>query len=217
MQQRPKCFLPRSPCRLVFLNPRRTPNSVLPLSLLPSSAHSFYGRVYILAPVLHSELVSLSSLRFTSIAAIFFYRRRTSSFGSTPFSQRICPIVTRKRQRTLDMHPGNIAPANNQAYRGRTPTPVVDDGFINDHDAVDDCGDDDGDKPKLDKAGRGKTKIEFIQDKSRRRITFSGRKAGAFYFFPSCIRSLSMLLPRYNEKGTVHEFIIRCTTSYYVY
>ena len=39
--------------------------------------------------------------------------------------------------------------------------------------------DDDEDKPKSDKkAGRRKIKIEFIQDKSRRHITFSKRKAG---------------------------------------
>ena len=43
--------------------------------------------------------------------------------------------------------------------------------------ALDD--DDDEDKPKSDKkAGRRKIKIEFIQDKSRRHITFSKRKAG---------------------------------------
>ena len=39
--------------------------------------------------------------------------------------------------------------------------------------------DDDEEKPKSDKkAGRRKIKIEFIQDKSRRHITFSKRKAG---------------------------------------
>ena len=55
-------------------------------------------------------------------------------------------------------------------------------GFINDADANSggDDDDDDDDKPKTDKkAGRRKIKIEFIQDKSRRHITFSKRKAGA--------------------------------------
>ncbi|KAF5369268.1 hypothetical protein D9758_002782 [Tetrapyrgos nigripes] len=58
---------------------------------------------------------------------------------------------------------------------------VGDDAFIADHDAVDSAGDDDDDdeKPKSEKkAGRRKIKIEFIQDKSRRHITFSKRKAG---------------------------------------
>ena len=42
-----------------------------------------------------------------------------------------------------------------------------------------DDDDDEGEKPKSDKkAGRRKIKIEFIQDKSRRHITFSKRKAG---------------------------------------
>lgn len=55
-----------------------------------------------------------------------------------------------------------------------------DDTFITDHDAVESGGDDDDDdeKPKDKKAGRRKIKIEFIQDKSRRHITFSKRKAG---------------------------------------
>ncbi|TFY74276.1 hypothetical protein EWM64_g9736 [Hericium alpestre] len=55
------------------------------------------------------------------------------------------------------------------------------DQFIADQDAADSAAedDDDSDKPKSDKkAGRRKIKIEFIQDKSRRHITFSKRKAG---------------------------------------
>lgn len=57
---------------------------------------------------------------------------------------------------------------------------VNEDAFIQDNDAVDSGDDDDDDdKPKGDKkAGRRKIKIEFIQDKSRRHITFSKRKAG---------------------------------------
>lgn len=58
--------------------------------------------------------------------------------------------------------------------------PVGEDAFINDQDAAESAGDDDDDddKPKDKKAGRRKIKIEFIQDKSRRHITFSKRKAG---------------------------------------
>ena len=62
-----------------------------------------------------------------------------------------------------------------------TAPPSVEDAFIQDQDAADSAGDDDDDedKPKADKkAGRRKIKIEFIQDKSRRHITFSKRKAG---------------------------------------
>lgn len=86
----------------------------------------------------------------------------------------------RKRQRTdaagvvaPDGHPGAQQPPG--------PPPVGEDAFITDHDAIDSAGDDDDDedKPKSDKkAGRRKIKIEFIQDKSRRHITFSKRKAG---------------------------------------
>ena len=61
------------------------------------------------------------------------------------------------------------------------PATSAEDSFITDQDAADSGGDDDDedDKPKSDKkAGRRKIKIEFIQDKSRRHITFSKRKAG---------------------------------------
>lgn len=69
---------------------------------------------------------------------------------------------------------------------------VVEDAFINDRDAVDSGADDDDDdeKPKDKKAGRRKIKIEFIQDKSRRHITFSKRKAGMSFFPQSALRIL---------------------------
>ncbi|THV00855.1 hypothetical protein K435DRAFT_854374 [Dendrothele bispora CBS 962.96] len=87
---------------------------------------------------------------------------------------------------------------------------VGDDAFIADHDAVDSAGDDDDDddKPKSDKkAGRRKIKIEFIQDKSRRHITFSKRKAGIMKkanFIP--FLSSSVLLLVVSETGLVYTF-----------
>ena len=88
----------------------------------------------------------------------------------------------RKRPRTLDMHAPAPAPADpHPAAAQAAPPAVADDAFINDQDAVDSAGEDEEDeeKPKSDKkAGRRKIKIEFIQDKSRRHITFSKRKAG---------------------------------------
>jgi pheromone receptor transcription factor len=96
--------------------------------------------------------------------------------------QSVSSPTMRKRQRTLDMHPGNSAPAEPQSHHPQPGAPsVTEDAFINDQDAVDSGPDDDDDeeKPKSDKkAGRRKIKIEFIQDKSRRHITFSKRKAG---------------------------------------
>ena len=84
----------------------------------------------------------------------------------------------RKRQRT-DL-PGNPGA---DGHPPPLPGPVGDDAFIND-DAANESGadeDEDEEKPKSDKkAGRRKIKIEFIQDKSRRHITFSKRKAGMF-------------------------------------
>lgn len=68
-------------------------------------------------------------------------------------------------------------PANGQAL-----PPVAEDAFIADRDAADsgaeDEDDEDGKGKDGKKSGRRKIKIEFINDKSRRHITFSKRKAG---------------------------------------
>ncbi|RXW24429.1 hypothetical protein EST38_g1424 [Candolleomyces aberdarensis] len=114
----------------------------------------------------------------------------------------------RKRQRTLDIHPGPVAPPDAHAAPGGA---VGDDAFINDHDAVDGSGDDDEeeDKPKSDKkAGRRKIKIEFIQDKSRRHITFSKRKAGIMKkaYELSTLTGTQVLLLVVSETGLVYTF-----------
>jgi pheromone receptor transcription factor len=117
--------------------------------------------------------------------------------STIPSTQQAPSPTMRKRQRTIDMHapsstPTDAHPQPPQPPSSVGPPQVGDDAFINDHDAADSAGDDDDDeeKPKSDKkAGRRKIKIEFIQDKSRRHITFSKRKAGMsrllFSLFPS--------------------------------
>jgi hypothetical protein len=80
---------------------------------------------------------------------------------------------------------------------------VGDNAFIADHDAVDSAAedDDDDDKPKTgQKQGRRKIKIEFIQDKSRRHITFSKRKAGECSS-PNATVPVSHSFSRHHEKG----------------
>lgn len=64
------------------------------------------------------------------------------------------------------------------------PQQPAEDGFVVDDNAADSAPDDDEEEGvKSDKkAGRRKIKIEFIQDKSRRHITFSKRKAGEYTF-----------------------------------
>jgi pheromone receptor transcription factor len=67
--------------------------------------------------------------------------------------------------------------------RARTGDSIIpsEGGFVQDPEAGESGGDDDDDedgKGKDKKAGRRKIKIEFINDKSRRHITFSKRKAG---------------------------------------
>jgi SRF-type transcription factor (DNA-binding and dimerisation domain) len=121
-----------------------------------------------------------------------------------PLDQHLySPHTMRKRQRTLDMNPANSAPADpNQPQSVAPGQPVTEDAFINDHDAGESGGDDDDDeeKPKEKKAGRRKIKIEFIQDKSRRHITFSKRKAGM-----STV--LCLAIPRYTSV-----FIKQCSS-----
>jgi pheromone receptor transcription factor len=85
------------------------------------------------------------------------------------------------------------------------------DQFINDQDANDSAGDDDEDeeKPKSDKkTGRRKIKIEFIQDKSRRHITFSKRKAGIMKkaYELSTLTGTQVLLLVVSETGLVYTF-----------
>lgn len=101
-------------------------------------------------------------------------------------------------------------PQDPQSHPGNPPG-VGDDAFINDHDAVDSAGDDDEDedKPKSDKkAGRRKIKIEFIQDKSRRHITFSKRKAGIMKkaYELSTLTGTQVLLLVVSETGLVYTF-----------
>ncbi|KAG6854130.1 hypothetical protein C0991_010294 [Blastosporella zonata] len=113
-----------------------------------------------------------------------------------------------KRQRPVDLHSGP-APSDPHGPGGH-PT-VGEDAFINDDAAVDSAGDDDDDddKPKTDKkAGRRKIKIEFIQDKSRRHITFSKRKAGIMKkaYELSTLTGTQVLLLVVSETGLVYTF-----------
>ncbi|KAJ3791201.1 SRF-type transcription factor (DNA-binding and dimerization domain)-domain-containing protein [Lentinula aff. detonsa] len=110
-----------------------------------------------------------------------------------------------KRSR-MDMA-GN--PADQHPHPGHPG--VTEDAFINDRDAVDSGADDDEDedKPKSDKkAGRRKIKIEFIQDKSRRHITFSKRKAGIMKkaYELSTLTGTQVLLLVVSETGLVYTF-----------
>lgn len=89
-------------------------------------------------------------------------------------------------------------------------TTVGENSFIQDNDAADSGADDDDDeeRPKDKKAGRRKIKIEFIQDKSRRHITFSKRKAGIMKkaYELSTLTGTQVLLLVVSETGLVYTF-----------
>ncbi|KAI0662219.1 SRF-type transcription factor (DNA-binding and dimerization domain)-domain-containing protein, partial [Cubamyces menziesii] len=91
------------------------------------------------------------------------------------------------------------------------PTAPAEDSFVHDPEAGESGQDDDEDedRPKGDKkAGRRKIKIEFIQDKSRRHITFSKRKAGIMKkaYELSTLTGTQVLLLVVSETGLVYTF-----------
>ncbi|KAJ3489225.1 hypothetical protein NLI96_g2270 [Meripilus lineatus] len=99
----------------------------------------------------------------------------------------------------------------NASQQGQPISAPGEDAFITDQDAGDSGADDDEDeeKPKSDKkAGRRKIKIEFIQDKSRRHITFSKRKAGIMKkaYELSTLTGTQVLLLVVSETGLVYTF-----------
>ncbi|KAI0252380.1 SRF-type transcription factor (DNA-binding and dimerization domain)-domain-containing protein [Lactifluus subvellereus] len=109
--------------------------------------------------------------------------------------------------------PSTVPPMQDETTKRADPAahPPPTDQFINDQDANDSAGDDDEDdeKPKSDKkTGRRKIKIEFIQDKSRRHITFSKRKAGIMKkaYELSTLTGTQVLLLVVSETGLVYTF-----------
>ncbi|KAF7314434.1 MADS-box domain-containing protein [Mycena kentingensis (nom. inval.)] len=112
----------------------------------------------------------------------------------------------------------------NHSHRDTTPTmrkrqrtsleelpqePIDDPGNNFIADDVESGDDDDDDKPKGgQKQGRRKIKIEFIQDKSRRHITFSKRKAGIMKkaYELSTLTGTQVLLLVVSETGLVYTF-----------
>ncbi|KAJ9071819.1 transcription factor of the MADS box [Entomophthora muscae] len=85
------------------------------------------------------------------------------------------------------------------------PTSTMDVSFKPDSD-----GDDDLEETEKDtkRAGRRKIKIEYIQDKSRRHITFSKRKAGIMKkaYELSTLTGTQVLLLVVSETGLVYTF-----------
>ncbi|KAJ7069769.1 SRF-type transcription factor (DNA-binding and dimerization domain)-domain-containing protein [Mycena amicta] len=89
------------------------------------------------------------------------------------------------------------------------PPEPIDDGNNFIADDVESGDDDDDEKPKSgQKQGRRKIKIEFIQDKSRRHITFSKRKAGIMKkaYELSTLTGTQVLLLVVSETGLVYTF-----------
>ncbi|EJD40132.1 SRF-TF-domain-containing protein, partial [Auricularia subglabra TFB-10046 SS5] len=105
---------------------------------------------------------------------------------------------SRKRARPDDLHAPGPSGSNDDALASH-------DGFQLENGEDDD---DDEEGPKDKKAGRRKIKIEFIQDKSRRHITFSKRKAGIMKkaYELSTLTGTQVLLLVVSETGLVYTF-----------
>ncbi len=178
--------------------PYRHPYSLFAPS--PPRSLFFFSSMATFRRVITSFPSSSSSYSYSNTAA-----QPAPSLSGTDYPHDHQPSPTsptmRKRQRTLDQsNPADPAQSHQQQ-----PQPVTDDAFIADNDAVDsnaEDDDDDGEKPKSDKkAGRRKIKIEFIQDKSRRHITFSKRKAGTSVQF--LVIHIAQIASRNHEKGVL--------------
>ncbi|KAI7849010.1 hypothetical protein BDC45DRAFT_449318 [Circinella umbellata] len=89
---------------------------------------------------------------------------------------------------------------------GTTPLTTVHN--INNNEDIEDDSDDDGSKPGSKRSGRRKIKIEYIEDKSRRHITFSKRKAGIMKkaYELSTLTGTQVLLLVVSETGLVYTF-----------
>ncbi|KAF8710671.1 Brix protein, partial [Rhizoctonia solani] len=129
-----------------------------------------------------------------------------------------------KRPRPPDLHTGTNsglpattgAPVSGGPTTGGFPTPSSATGAGDDvfHQEDGEDGEDDDDdeagprKGTEKKAGRRKIKIEFIQDKSRRHITFSKRKAGIMKkaYELSTLTGTQVLLLVVSETGLVYTF-----------
>ncbi|CAE6410129.1 unnamed protein product [Rhizoctonia solani] len=129
-----------------------------------------------------------------------------------------------KRPRPPDLHTGTNsglpattgAPVSGGPTSGGFPTPASATGAGDDvfhqedgEDGEDDDEDEAGPRKGTEKkAGRRKIKIEFIQDKSRRHITFSKRKAGIMKkaYELSTLTGTQVLLLVVSETGLVYTF-----------
>ncbi|EJD34850.1 SRF-TF-domain-containing protein [Auricularia subglabra TFB-10046 SS5] len=102
------------------------------------------------------------------------------------------PAGPRKRPRPGDLH-APAAPGDELGFQ---------------HEEPDEDGEDEDEDGKDKKAGRRKIKIEFIQDKSRRHITFSKRKAGIMKkaYELSTLTGTQVLLLVVSETGLVYTF-----------
>ncbi|KAI0923213.1 hypothetical protein AcV7_005791 [Taiwanofungus camphoratus] len=141
----------------------------------------------------------------------------SAPYPHQPYSNPADPVPTSLSGPSMPPAPDPASPslANKRQRIDSLQDPSAqhppDDTFITDHDAVESGGDDDDDdeKPKSDKkAGRRKIKIEFIQDKSRRHITFSKRKAGIMKkaYELSTLTGTQVLLLVVSETGLVYTF-----------
>lgn len=138
----------------------------------------FQLNIYSVFFLFHEVTFSLFSLFFVSI-----------SFFSLIFfpSPVLSPIIQPSNYPTTYSHSQSFVGMSqlNQPQIGQSVSPqggrrlTIDERIQKNEDlGLDDDDSDDGDGKPEKRTGRRKIKIEFIEDKSRRHITFSKRKAG---------------------------------------
>lgn len=105
--------------------------------------------------------------------------------------QQTSPLPTRQQM----IHP--------QQQQQQQPQMIMDNGQD-----LDDLDEDDDEKKPMRRSGRRKIKIEYIEDKTRRHITFSKRKAGIMKkaYELSTLTGTQVLLLVVSETGLVYTF-----------
>lgn len=101
---------------------------------------------------------------------------QSTGYYQTPNQQQQAYMVQQQQQQQQHQQQQQTSPLPTRQIPRQQAQPqlIMDNG----QDGLDDEDEDDGEKKPQRRSGRRKIKIEYIEDKTRRHITFSKRKAG---------------------------------------
>ncbi|CAO3677097.1 unnamed protein product [Rhizopus stolonifer] len=117
------------------------------------------------------------------------------------------PTYMVQQPQTNSLLPGIMRQQQQQPSLPQLGQHIMDNGQLDPNDNLEDDEDEDEKKPAK-RSGRRKIKIEYIEDKTRRHITFSKRKAGIMKkaYELSTLTGTQVLLLVVSETGLVYTF-----------